>query len=225
MNPTELEFQRLLAEDKQVQYAYHAIKKYKNDLKPDLTSLDKDQNTKRHIMNIDDVSKINYEVIKTVPGTFIATASREEQDINALKATVFKDDLFRMNDKFAASINGRVEEIPNLKVEEDEVIEGDSEVDLLFEKIGWLTKIQTNLINEYKNELNEERKWFTLNEIVLDANAELDLFSVKNRNRKRTKGAIDLGAAEVATQSFSSTLAFNRPKRRKVAPGKISNVV
>ena len=85
----------------------------------------------------------------------------------------------------------------------------------------WLLQIQTNLIKEYKISQQEEKKWFLLKELLLDANIELDLFSAQNN----ITSTIDLGIREDGTHSPNNILLFNRPKRRKLNQDEPSNII
>lgn len=80
-------YNTLFDNDKQIQFATNAIKSYQLDnynssiINNDLhykeknvklsnagVAINNNSNIKRHILNIDNISKINYEMIKNVPG-------------------------------------------------------------------------------------------------------------------------------------------------------------
>ena len=166
---------------------------------------------KRHIVAVDDISKMNYEMIKNSPGNVITNANQDEIDISTLKTRLYKDNLYTMNDQFLQAVN---DQIVTLNAAEQEQEQETEEVDLPDdEKIDILSKIQENLLDEYQTLSQKERKWFVLKELLLDANVELDLFS--NRGRKANH-PIAFGAVAIPTNVNANSLAFNRTKRRKI---------
>lgn len=163
---------------------------------------------KRHIVAVDDISKMNYEMIKNSPGNVITNANQDEIDISTLKTRLYKDNLYAMNDNFLQAVNDQIVTL-NAAEQDQETEDFDLSDD---EKIDILTKIQENLLAEYEELSQKERKWFILKELLLDANVELDLFS--NRGRKASH-PIAFGAVAIPTNVNANSLAFNRTKRRK----------
>lgn len=164
---------------------------------------------KRHIVAVDDISKMNYEMIKNSPGNVITNANQYEIDISTLKTRLYKDNLYAMNDNFLQAVNDQIVTL-NAAEQDQETEDPDLSDD---EKIDILTKIQENLLEEYQKLSQKERKWFILKELLLDANVELDLFS--NRGRKASH-PIAFGAVAIPTNVNANSLAFNRTKRRKI---------
>ncbi|CAI4045853.1 Ies3p SKDI_12G1050 [Saccharomyces kudriavzevii IFO 1802] len=170
---------------------------------------------KRHIVAVDDISKMNYEMIKNSPGNVVTNANQDEIDISTLKTRLYKDNLYTMNDKFLQAVNDQI-------VILNEAEQGQETEDIGLpdgEKIDILTKIQESLLEEYETLSQKERKWFILKELLLDANVELDLFS--NRGRKADH-PIAFGAVAIPTNVNANSLAFNRTKRRKISKNGLS---
>ncbi|CAR28416.1 hypothetical protein ZYGR_0S00460 [Zygosaccharomyces rouxii] len=166
-------------------------------------------NNKRHIVNVDDISKINYEMIKNTPGNLPdidekldPKSNNSDGEISGLKTKLYKNRLYDLNDDFLEIISHRMP-----------TEEKSSEPPLLplQDQVNLLSQIQRNLIGDYEDLLNTERKWFILKEILLDANAELDLFSTQEERKKTIK----LGATTVPPNANANALVFNRPKRQK----------
>lgn len=229
----------LVAQDKQIQYAANAIKHYRAKKVPDY--LDKDShnrklsaitgsanggnhgsthNSKRHIVNVDDTSKINYEMIKNSPGNLPMLDQQDQgvpnnnnattttdSEINTLKTKMYKSKLYEMNDDFLESISEKI-----LKINKDKSDDDDDDIPLSYQ-LEWLRQIQDNLKDEYHLLVNEEKKWFVLKELLLDANAELDLFSAQDEK----KTTIKLGSVNIPSNSNSNAMVFNRSKRQKIA--------
>lgn len=207
-------YNTLFDNDKQIQFANNAIKSYQLDnynssiINNDLHYKEKNHkivnsavavtnnNIKRHILNIDNISKINYEMIKNVPGniplqnttygnelldTNSSNSNTKESnnndetmkknamdllDIDNVKTKIFKNNLFEMNDKF-------IHKLPQPNASKYE-----SKIELpLNDQIDALYELQDNLLKKYHSLQNTEKKWFALRETILDANIELDLFS------------------------------------------------
>lgn len=114
-------------------------------------------NNKRHIVNVDDISKINYEMIKNTPGNLPdinekadSRSINSDGEISGLKTKLYKNRLYDLNDNFLELISHRMppgEEKP-------------SEPPLLplQEEIELLSQVQRNLIRDYQDLLNAERK-------------------------------------------------------------------
>lgn len=229
----------LLAQDKQVQYAANAIRHYREKKIPDY--LDKDShnrklsaitgsanggnhgsthNSKRHIVNVDDTSKINYEMIKNSPGNLPMLDQQDkgvpgnnvtattDSEINTLKTKMYKNKLYEMNDDFLESISEKILKINKHKSDDVD----DDDIPLNYQ-LEWLSQIKDNLFGEYHSLVNEEKKWFILKELLLDANAELDLFSAQDEK----KTTIKLGSVNIPSNSNSNAMVFNRSKRQKIA--------
>lgn len=178
-------------------------------------------NNKRHIVNVDDISRINYEMIKNTPGNLRDTTLPQDSkvitsdsEISTLKTKLYKNRLYDLNDDFLESISTRI--TPALQSQEK------TETSLsLQEQIALLTQLESNLVRDYNELLNTERKWFILKEIMLDANAELDLFSTQEERRTTVK----LGATTVPPNANANALVFNRPKRHKAEGGRPNNLL
>lgn len=204
----------LAGDDRQLQYALNAVKRYRESESPDFIgnggNHGSTNNNKRHIVNVDDTSKINYEMIKNSPGNLPAQGSIDsvtDAEINGLKTKMFKGRLYELNDDFLDAINMNLEKV-NGK-------EGDNSMEKsipLEDQCQWLEQIQEDLVQRYRALLNEEKKWFVLKELLLEANTELDLYSAQDS----TRSTIKLGSAAIPTNSNSNVLVFNRTKRQKV---------
>lgn len=203
MNPEELdaEFNRLIESDKQIQFAYTAVKNYneeleqlsqdqlKNKLKPQ-----KDDNPvkpnlfpmKRHIINIDNISKINYDVIRNTPGNISTTYSPKFEEIDAIRARYYRSGLHKMHDKFISTLNNKFEQETTKEPLASKINEDENNDLSLQEQIDILYKIQENLLVDYKASRKEYTKWFQLKEVILDANVELDLYSKNEWIRHET---------------------------------------
>ncbi|KAG0666297.1 hypothetical protein C6P45_000258 [Maudiozyma exigua] len=255
-NDIDTNYNTLFDNDKQIQFATNAIKSYQLDnynssiINNDLHYKEKNHkmlnaavtinnnNIKRHILNIDNISKINYEMIKNVPGNIplqnttygneLLDKNNDETmkkkamdllDIDNVKTKIFKNNLFEMNDKFIHKLPQPNASNSSLKVE----LSLEDQIDALYD-------LQNNLLKQYHSLQNVEKKWFALRETILDANIELDLFSEQDlkvlpieiggnsKARKNPKkivkvklGSINVPASH--TQSAIHTLAFNRSKR------------
>ncbi|SMN18548.1 similar to Saccharomyces cerevisiae YLR052W IES3 Subunit of the INO80 chromatin remodeling complex [Maudiozyma saulgeensis] len=216
MNYKELDdkYTTLYNNDKQLKFARNAIKSYKidktiNSIKNDLHYYkDKshkrthNNNIKRHILNIDNTSRINYEMIKNIPGnipvnntitTKLNSDNDEENDnevdegddndeiINSKKRTldlididIVKTKIFK-NNLFEMN-DSFINKLPKIEIESNET-KKDSFNLSLSDQIDSLYQLQNNLLKQYNFLQNLEKKWFALREIILDANIELDLFS------------------------------------------------
>ncbi|CCF57331.1 hypothetical protein KAFR_0C03390 [Kazachstania africana CBS 2517] len=223
------QYDELLKTDKQLQFAFKSIENYYNakdtDLVKDALILDlKDStsNIRRHIVNVDDISRINYEMIKNAPGNLVASEHENDVDIDLLKTKMFKNNLYELNDTYLNLINWK----NSIREEQSNENDDNLNTDLpsLNDQIEYLYQIQEKLLKQYNSMINNEKKWFTLRELLLDANIELDLFSTNESNPKFIK--INLGDKNLQnSQSFANTLAFNRPKRQKLNNGKPSNIL
>lgn len=205
-------------------------------------------NVRRHIINVDDMSKINYEMVKNVPGNFMSRVgvrvhddndgnddnsnsnsnnsnnsnNNEDEDeiedqhaleveANAVKTKIYKGRLFDANDKVLELVGTQMNKLQEQRVQDEGSL---ADKLTLQEQLECLTKVHKNIVREYNLSVEEEKKWYILKELMLDANAELDLFSSQNYNNK----GINLGEpASGATQNTSSVLVFDRTKRRKLS--------
>lgn len=232
-----------MSEDKQLEYAARAIRHYHENKVPDF--LDKDShnkklsggainegnggnsggysmmsnNNKRHIINVDDTSKINYEMIKNTPGNLSSingdgdegvaasdnAAQMTDSEINLIKTKMYKNKLYEMNDQYLEAVSQRIKDMNT-----SAAAQSDDEVPLE-DQYEWLTQIQENLGDQYKALVNEEKKWFVFKELLLDANAELDLYSAQDDK----KTIVKLGSMSLPINSNANTLIFNRTKRPK----------
>lgn len=252
-------FQELFAQDKQLQYASHAVKHYHGEKVPEFLEKDSHNrrptpsatplgstsstpatpastvstganlnaqnqlnagNNKRHIVNVDDISKINYEMIKNTPGNLPDIDEKPDPKLNTsdgeisgLKTKLYKNRLYDLNDDFLEHISHRMPATDE-KLPEPPTLPLQAQADLL-------THVQENLIKDYQDLLNTERGWFILKEIMLDANAELDLFSTQEERKKTIK----LGATTVPTNANANALVFNRPKRHKASSDRPSDIL
>lgn len=193
-----------IGEDKQLQYARNAVKRYR-EFEPLETAV---ASNKRHIMNVDDTSKINYEMIKNAPGNLPAVGGTisgvQDAEISVLKTKTYKGRLYELNDEYLERANAQVERLKKEpKVRSEVPLESQRE---------WLEQIQQNLLHEYRALVKDEKKWIVLKELLLDANIELDLYSAQDPEKKTVK----LGSLAVPTHSNANALLFNRPKRLKV---------
>lgn len=154
------------------QQIHSAIKEKKEDWEPSVVS------NKRHIVTIDDISRINYEMIKNAPGHLSSSNlpideidENLEQDVTVMKTRLYKDELYRMNDAFLTSV---CTDMLAAQASEEPV---ETDTPSLEDQHKWLAQIQRNLIDDLCQLTREEKKWFVLKELLLEANAELDLAS------------------------------------------------
>lgn len=228
-------FKEILKNDKQLQYIKSSINYYKSTPVPsflitDAYSKDKvsfpsnsallsmnanaienintassSTNFKRHILTVDDINRINYEMLKNAPGNFFLDErgaegvsedgenkpikrkekpvrddkeQEMENEINTTKNKFYKKQLYDQNDSFLNSIITHLEEASTITTtNEGKVQSKKDEINQISneQKVEWLSEINTKLISDYKKLLSEEKKWFILKEILIDANAELDL--------------------------------------------------
>lgn len=217
-------------------------------------------NIKRHIIGVDNISRINYEMIKSTPGSVplqstadvtaasantsiresapssasssfsTAVSSRKRAamyaEVEQAKTKMFKNQLFDMNDAYIAALTTA------RKIGQADETAAQSSTLPLDKQKEILQNIQTSLVEQYEALERDVRKWFTLRELLLDANIELDLFSEQDTRTRPAKifgdgtgparevpriklGCINLPAAH--TQSAAHTLAFSRSKRIRIA--------
>lgn len=224
------EYNELLQNDKQLQFASQAIKNYKKDIEnlkqykdsannhSTTTITTHNLNTKaslfpkkRHVINIDDISKINYDVIRNTPGNISILDSPNYEDIDAIKARYYRSSLHKMHDQFIDTLNDRFLQKSFNSSSQNSENESEEEQLSLDEQLFILYRIQQNLMKDYKQIQREQQKWFQLKELLLDANIQLDLYSKNewgpdklneqnnNNNRKST----------------SSTNTFRNPRKRQ----------
>ncbi|QLL31780.1 hypothetical protein HG536_0B06480 [Torulaspora globosa] len=203
--------------DRQLEYARNAVRRYQEREALEAgaggaaaSQQNSSGNNKRHIVNVDDTSRINYEMIKNTPGNVPPAAGSEEAaqdaEISALKTKMYKGQLYRMNDEYLERVNGRSEEL--LRAEP-----GGGQVEVpLEDQHVWLQQIHEQLAREYRSLVNEEKKWIVLKELLLDANTELDLYSAQDP----TMQTITLGSVAIPSNSNANALIFNRSKRQKI---------
>lgn len=229
MSESELDdrFDDLMKNDIQIKYSLNAIKSYKIDKVPDFIDRDirqknekwkNNSNLRRHIVGVDDISRINYEMIKNSPGNLINKNDIEDNDfyqINTVKTKLFKDNLYKKNDDFIMSISTHcdVGEEEDDKIKEEDAEEDDTNITTslsLDDQKDILYKIQNNLFKQYKQSQLEEKKWFILKELLLDANIELDIFSQLKKDQ-----SINLGSINPPNNNTLSSINAQTFKRRK----------
>lgn len=193
-----------IRDDRQLQYASHAVKRYRESEPLEAQGA----GNKRHIVNVDDTSRINYEMIKNAPGNLPGVAGSvsgaADAEISGLKTKTYKSRLYEQNDEYLERANAQLDQMKR-------VPRGDSSVPLESQH-AWLQQIQQNLLQEYRGLVQDEKKWIVLKELLLDANVELDLYSAQDAEKKTVK----LGSVAVPTHSNANALLFNRPKRLRI---------
>ncbi|SCU81357.1 LANO_0B02784g1_1 [Lachancea nothofagi CBS 11611] len=200
------DFKDLAEKDAQIKYSVNAIKRYKTS---DYTDVDDERKSrhKRNIITVDDNLKINYEMVKTAPGTFIessvsATKNKAVKEkagrVAKMKTNYYKKRLYNMNEQFLAehgtpdqsgsatssSNSPSVSEGLNWSPE----VEGAS----FEQQLEWLSEMHTELMEQYRYLLQEEKKWFLKKEVMLDANVKLDLYATRDDEN----GGLQLGNRE-----------------------------
>lgn len=143
---------------------------------------DRKSGNKRHIVAIDDSLKINYEVIRQVPGQL--SQSDELEEINRLKLSQYKDQLNKMHEEY----------IDLWQQDEHQIEEFDySSLDpkTLEQYKLWMTELNQQLKDEYHNAVQEEKKWFVMKETLLEATARLDICSESNPLLNKNKITVD----------------------------------
>ncbi|SCU78199.1 LAFA_0A05446g1_1 [Lachancea sp. 'fantastica'] len=187
------EYKSLVESDAQLRYAWNAIKRYKSNEPIDAED-DRKTRHKRNIIAVDDNLKINYEMVKTAPGTFIESslsasknkASKEKAwKVAKTKTNYYKKRLSNMNEQFLAEqfdSNG-----PNgSPTNPTESSVSSSDVDSAYsleQQTEWLSGLHRDLIQEYSLLVAEEKKWFLKKEILLDANVKLDLYATRDEDQ------------------------------------------
>ncbi|AET37684.1 Ies3p Ecym_1458 [Eremothecium cymbalariae DBVPG len=179
----------LFRKDIQLVYSNQAVKRYEAGVQ----EIDDDRKSghKRHIICVDDHLKINYEVVKNVPGNLIElTGNKGKQGpeideitrINKFKSLYYKEQLNKLHDDFvtkSSSLRGDLEPAQAI----------DEPLPSLQQQHEWLKEIQAKLLKQYEDTVQEEKRWYMKKEVMLDANIKLDLFSTKDK----VTGAIKLG--------------------------------
>lgn len=191
-------------------------------------------NVRRHIISVDDSLKINYEMVKNVPGNFpsrIGIRTPDEMDMheeelqdklaleneaNTVKTKIYKQKLFDDNDTVLELVGTQLSHFQDPHTPSDQSKPRLS----LREQLECLQKIQDNLLQDYKDSQKEEKKWFVLKELLLEANTELDLFSSQDYPNK----VINLGDGATTSQHSDTALVFNRNKRQKLSNGSYSSI-
>ncbi|CCK70594.1 Ies3p KNAG_0E03360 [Huiozyma naganishii CBS 8797] len=188
------DYNALFERDEQLQHSANALSVYRQDHRRNGGSGTRGSGSlssiKRHIVNVDGVTKLNYEMIKNTPGNFVlrddaATPIDEEDDpseeiqfaeLDAIKTKCYKSALYAMNDEYLRSLEtGAMSRHHTAKSSTHTTpLSPEEQVECLYE-------IQKNLIHDYRKVCQEEKKWFVLKELLLDANLELDLFSEQER--------------------------------------------
>lgn len=230
------EYNKLLHNDKQLQFATQAIKNYRKDIEnlkkyqdttdnhntaPTTATTIHNLNTKaslfpkkRHVINIDDISKINYDVIRNTPGNISVLDSSNYEDIDAIKARYYRSSLHKMHDQFIDTLNDRfLQKSFDLNSQNDENENEDDQLPLN-EQLSILCKIQQNLINDYRQIQREQQKWFQLKELLLDANIQLDLYS-KNEWGPDKLNEQNNNNNNNNSKSTPSVNTFRNPRKRK----------
>lgn len=182
------EYAKLLETDAQVKYALNAIRRYKNSDSIDVDD-DRKSRHKRNIIAVDDNLKINYEMVKTTPGTFIETSVAASKNkalkekagkVSKMKTNYYKKRLYNMNEQFLSE-QGTLD----VATSNNELVSSENagpptspqDEPPIQQQIEWLTEIHRDLLQQYRTLLQEEKKWFLKKEVMLDANTKLDLFT------------------------------------------------
>lgn len=175
------QYDELFQNDRQLHHSRNAIHNYQkefNKMDDNFTHRANLFPMKRHIINIDNISKINYDVIRNTPGNL--TYSSNLDDLDTLKAKYYRSGLHKMHDQFINNLND--EFIHDIKAQSD-INDSDNNsgnVPLsLEEQVETLYTVQENLLNDYRAIKRQQRKWFQLKELMLEANINLDLYSKK----------------------------------------------
>ncbi|SCU77999.1 LAME_0A02938g1_1 [Lachancea meyersii CBS 8951] len=188
------DFQNLVEKDAQIRYAFNAIRRYKSN-EPSDADDEKKSRHKRNIIAVDDNLKINYEMVKTAPGTFIESSlsasknkvSKEKAwKVAKTKTNYYKKRLSNMNEQFVAELEASgTNSASNAPNESLETSSASSVIDLASQEqqTQWLCELQKTLIEEYRALLQEEKKWFLKKEVLLDANVKLDLYATRDGGR------------------------------------------
>lgn len=182
------EYYKLLETDSQLNFARSAIQRY-SAMASSEQEEDKKTGHKRNIIAVDDNLRINYEMVKTSPGNFLesvpasttsAAKNKAKKDqatkIGKLKTQYYKARLYDLNEKFSQK-NGVSASQELLQDKLQREYENFDETPSLEQQCEWLTEIHERLVSQYKQSLQEEKKWFLKKELLLDANIKLDLFS------------------------------------------------
>lgn len=199
-----------MSADKQLEFAANAVRRYRQQRPLEAAGAGAQAGVsggnKRHIVNVDDTSRINYEMVKNTPGNLPAVGDADAQDaeITGLKTRMYKGQLYRMNDEYLEQISSQCEKLATSGVQAVEAP--------LEDQYEWLRQIRAKLVEEYHGLVNEEKKWIVLKELLLDANTELDLYSAQHPSM----ATIKLGSVAVPTNSNANALVFNRAKRQKI---------
>lgn len=207
------EFTELLAKDTQIRYAQNAIRRYKSSEAVDVDDERKSRH-KRNIISVDDNLKINYEMVKMTPGTFIESSVSTSKNkalkekagkVTKMKTNYYKKRLYNMNEQFLAE-QGTLEPVscsdsqsPESAADAGDAgdtagaasIADDAPLD---QQARWLAEIHKDLLQQYNTLLQEEKKWFLKKEVLLDANAKLDLFTTRDEDQS----TLQLGSKDTA---------------------------
>ncbi|CEP63504.1 Ies3p LALA0_S08e03972g [Lachancea lanzarotensis] len=200
------DFKSLVENDAQVKYAWNAIKRYKSNEPIDAED-DRKTRHKRNIIAVDDNLKINYEMVKTAPGTFIESSLSASKDKNSkeqawkvakTKTNYYKKRLSNMNEQFLAeqfdanananaNANGSAISINGSTNNADSGVSPNLDVETassLAQHTEWLCESHRDLLQEYSALVAEEKKWFLKKEIILDANVKLDLYATRDEENQ-----------------------------------------
>lgn len=156
------------SEETPVQWTKKAIARYKSAALHLSADDDRKSGNKRHIVAIDDSLKINYEVIRHIPGQL--AQGEEIEELNRLKLVHYKDQLNKMHEEYIDLWQQGEEEVEDTDYTQHE----DS---LLREEKEWLTEMNQQLRKEYRDAIQLEKKWFLMKEVLLEASTRLDLCS------------------------------------------------
>ncbi|SCU78572.1 LADA_0A06304g1_1 [Lachancea dasiensis] len=181
-------FNDLVEKDAQVKYALNAIRRYKTS---ELIDADDERKSrhKRNIITVDDNLKINYEMVKIAPGTFIEssvaasknkTTKEKAGKVSKMKTNYYKKRLYNMNELFLAdqvSSESTPTPTPTAHVAREAA---NKEPPSEQQQLQWLREVHLDLLQEYRSLLQEEKKWFLKKELMLDANVKLDLYSMRD---------------------------------------------
>ncbi|AMD20256.1 HDL488Cp [Eremothecium sinecaudum] len=184
----------LFSSDPQIVFSSHAVKRYENSQQE--IEDDRKSGHKRHIISVGDHLKINYEVVKNVPGNLIELATTkgkktpEQEEIARIakfKSLYYKEQLNKLHDDFVTKSS-------ILRAEDNEMHARAAAADAkeqpsLQQQYEWLQEIQSKLLQQYNEVVQEEKRWYLKKEVLLDANIRLDLFST----RDHLTGTVNMG--------------------------------
>lgn len=187
VSTTADQMEGLLQSDAQLAFSRQAVRRYEAAA-PEVDD-DRKSGHKRHIISVDDHLKINYEVVKNVPGNLVDVASAKGKKavkadeiarINKFKALYFKEQLHRLHDEFVTK---------SAALREDGALPAPPAPPSQQQQYEWLCEIQAGLLQQYRDAVQEEKRWYLKKELLLDANIRLDLFT----SRDSVSGTLKVG--------------------------------